>query len=241
MFASNYTARTDGPHLYLSLDTTLDDQAIRLLGLHFNLTVSEIVEGRDEDHDAWAGQWTDVLTSLPNTVRFTDRPSTTKHVRERVLAETEFLGRPPVVTVVDNVADLLEEEEGPAEYHRIFGDLRHVARDTGTMVMALHHLRRKPARYGSQEQDQGTKPVMKTDVLYGGDREAQYIVGLWRNRPDVLSVGVLKNRMGQADPSSLVNVKLRADYARGSLVEDPLMDNMPAPRDDDRRREEWHV
>jgi hypothetical protein len=242
MFALNWVAKTPGPHLYVSLDTTLDDQAVRLLALTGHLTTEQITEGRDED-PAWAGLWSDHLSSLDTAVRFTDQPTNLKEIKEVVIAETEFFGRSPVVVVVDNVADLLEEEESASEYHRIFGGLRQIARDCNTMVMALHHLRRKPARFGSAEQDQGTKPVMKTDILYGGDREVQYLLGLWRSRPDILSCGVLKNRMGQADPSSNINVRLRADFAKGTVSEDAMLDyarpTPPPPEDDRRKREEW--
>jgi KaiC/GvpD/RAD55 family RecA-like ATPase len=244
MFALNWTLRLAQQHLpclYVSLDTDYLDQAVRLLAATSHQTTEAILAGRDSDPSAWGDRWSGVLTDLcPPQLRFTDRPSTIRHIKESILAEAELFGRPPLITVVDNVADLLEQEEGPAEYHRIFGELRQVAKDTKTMVMALHHLRRKPARFGEHEQDQGTKPVMKTDVLYGGDREAQYVVGLWRQRQDILSVSVLKNRMGRADPSSNVNVRLRADYERALVTYDPILDagvvSQKPAHDDDRRR-----
>lgn len=219
------------PCLYVSLDTSLDDQAVRFLSLTQRKTTAEIEQGRDDDHEAWVAAWSGVLSEYPHKrrLRFTDRPSTIRHIEECIVAETELAGRPPAMTVVDNVADLLEEEESAAEYHRIFGGLRRVARNTQTLVMALHHLRRKPARFGATEQDQGTKPVMKTDVLYGGDREAQYLLGLYRARPDVLTVSILKNRMGRADASSNLNVRLKADYEKGAVREDVLLDFASAP------------
>jgi hypothetical protein len=242
MLALNWVAQSPGPNLYISLDTTLDDQAVRLLALTEHVTTEQVTEGRDED-PTWAGRWGDKLSSLSRTLSLgiTDQPTDLTSIKECIVAETERYARAPIVTVVDNVADLLEEEESASEYHRIFGGLRRIAKDCNTMVMALHHLRRKPARFGSTEQDQGTKPVMKTDILYGGDREVQYLLGLWRHRPDVLSVGVLKNRMGMADPSSNVNVRLRADFAMGSVTEDAMLDYTrppEPPQDDDRRRRE---
>lgn len=228
MFAHNYVLglAQRGHHcLYVSLDTTFDDQAVRMLSNLTRTETAEILAGREADPRAWAERWGRELDRLmPAGVRFTDRPSSIEDIEESVRAEAELFGSPPLLTVVDNVADLLEEEESAAEYHRIFAGLRQVAKRNRTLVMGLHHLRRKPPRYGEKEKDQGTQPVMKTDVLYGGDREPQYVLGLFRARADVLTVSILKNRGGRADPSSNLNVRLKADYERGTVAHDPMID-----------------
>lgn len=243
MLALAWTAAVQQPCLYVSLDTTLDDQAVRLLAQHTGMTSDEITAEHHHDPKKWAERWGIKLKELNLPLRFSDRTYSIKEIDHLVVAETEFWGRPPVITVVDNVADLLEEEESAAEYHRIFGGLRKLAKQRNTMVMALHHLRRKPPRYGVTEVDQGAKPVMKTDILYGGDREVQYLLGLQRLRSDTLRVSVLKNRMGMADPSSSIFADLRVDYSRSSLFEDPIVSyvsalKVPERTEDERRRRE---
>jgi len=231
MFALSWAALLHQPALYVSLDTTLDDQAARWAALDSQRTTDELYS----DMEFFRSKVKELERTMP--LRFCDSTYSLKQIDHLVVAETEFWGQPPVLTIVDNVADLLEEEESASEYHRVFGGLRKIAKERRTLVVALHHLRRKPPRFGQQEVDQGAKPVMKTDILYGGDREVQYLLGLWRPRNDQLRVSVLKNRMGMADPSSNINVTLRADYSRATLTEDPMSSYLGAIHvDDDRRR-----
>lgn len=240
MFALAWTVSSRVPSLYVSLDTTLDDQALRLLSQVTQQPSDRIAEGQHSDPPGWAERWGTKLKELDLPLRFADTAYTLKDIDALVMAETEYWGRPPAITVIDNIADLLEEEESAAEYHRVFGGLRKIAKQRQTMVMALHHLRRKPPRYGVTEVDQGQKQVYKTDILYGGDREVQYLLGLHLPRSDTLRVSILKNRMGMANPSGGVGCSLKVDYSRATLTEDQMRDSLPAKAAEqyDRRREE---
>lgn len=228
-FALDFAAHLAAPTLYVSLDTTLVDQGLRLTAKSTGQTIDEIQMGHDTDLEGWIERWEPVVENLGYPIRFVDISAGAKAIGEMVAAEAEYLGEPPLLTIVDNVSDLVEGEESGQEFARIFRELNHVAKEQNTFVMGLHHIRRKPpgnkrpckkCGYGEDERDQGTEPVHMSDILYGGDRAVQYLLGLWAPSPGKLRVGVLKNRMGPSNPNGGLYVTLHADLARSRLEED---------------------
>jgi hypothetical protein len=211
------------PSLYVSLDTALVDHAIRILARETGLTVGEITDGHDDDLEGWVEKWYEVLDDLPTRARFSDAAYTVRSVGELVRAETEYWGEPPALTIVDNLGDLLEEGESAAEYRRILLELKRIAVDNDTLVVALHHLRKRPAKSRSQddddEGDEGTQPVHVGDALYESDKHAKFVLGLWRPQPDRMAVGVLKNRMGPASRNGSLYVTLEANLERMRIEE----------------------
>jgi hypothetical protein len=216
-FALEWAVRLERPALYVSLDTSLVEHGIRLLARSTGTSVEHVVEGHDEDPSAWAAEWGKRLEDLQLPLRFCDGAHTVRDIDELVAAEGEYWGESPYMVVVDNVADLQEREEGAAEIRRILAGLKKVSKDHDTLVMALHHIRKKPPKSAKQreeegdEEDEGTKPVHLSDALYEGDKHAQYVLGLWRPSWNRLTVGVLKNRMGPANRSGTLHTSLEAD------------------------------
>lgn len=222
-FALQWATMLNHPSLYVSLDTALVDHAIRILARETGLTVGDITDGHDEDVEGWVQKWYEVLDDLPTKARFTDLTHTVRHVGELVRAETEYWGEPPALTIVDNLGDLLEEGESAAEYRRILLELKRVAVENDTLVVALHHLRKRPSKARSQddddEGDEGTQPVHVGDALYESDKHAKFVLGLWRPQPDRMAVGVLKNRMGPAARNGSLHVTLEANLERMRIEE----------------------
>lgn len=210
------------PSLYISLDTSLVDHTIRLIARSTGLTVEQVQHGHDEDLDAWVDTWHDYVEELPYQTRFCERAYTARTVGELIRAETEFWGEPPALTIVDNLGNLLEEQESAGEYRRILGELHRAAKENDTLVVALHHLRKRPAKVrekDNNEGDEGTQPVHLSDALYESDKEAQFVLGLWRPQPTRMAVGVLKNRMGPANRNGDLHVTLDADLRRMRISE----------------------
>ena len=222
IFALEWLARTNALGLYISLDTALIDHAIRLIARSTNNTVEQVQEGHDADPTAWANRWRPTLEELQMQTRFCDRTMVARTVGEVVAAEAEYWGEPPLITVIDNTMNFLEKEESAGEYRRVFHELRSVAREQDTLVMALHHLRKKPPKAmkdDDDDQDEGTQRVRLSDALYDADKEAQFVLGLHRPIPSLLNVGVLKNRMGPSSSQGRLEVKLSANFERMSISE----------------------
>lgn len=221
-FALEWAFRLGEPAVYVSLDTSLVDQGIRVVSKTTGLTVSQVTEGHDTDPEAWSEQQRTLLGDVDVQLRFTALADTANEVDEVVAAETEYWGEAPLLTIVDNLQNLLEKEEGAAEYRRILSRLHKVAKKHDTLVMALHHLRRRPPKKRGEdelEDDPGSQPVHLDDALYEGDKEAQYVLGLWRPQWNRMHVGVLKNRMGSASRTGAVHASLYCDVRRMEISE----------------------
>lgn len=222
-FALEWAVSIGAPVLYVSLDTSLVDHGIRLISRSTGMRVDDVQRGHDVDPEAWAEKWGAQIRAFDYPVRFCDLTGSAREIRELVAAEAEYWGEAPLLTVVDNLGNLLEGEEGASEYRRILAELHRIAKEHDTLVMALHHTRRQPPKKRTgrdedeEEDDEGTKPVHLSDALYEGDKEAQYVLGLWRPEPNKLSVGVLKNRMGTASRSGKIRTTLRADLSRFAI------------------------
>lgn len=186
------------PSLYISLDTSLSDHAIRVLARNLKKQTEEIEEGHDDDVELWATKWEPHLTGLPHQTRFCDLGLTAETIGELVVAEAEFWGEPPSLVIVDNLMNLIEKDETAGEYRRILGELLRIAKRENTLIVCLHHKRKKPAATAKKDQDidEMTVPVHLQDSLFKVDQEAKYVLGLWRPEYDQMAVGILKNRMG---------------------------------------------
>lgn len=221
VFALNWALEiTEHPVLYITLDTSMTDQAVRVIARHSGTSIGDVIQGHD-DMESWADRWEPYLEEIHSRVRFVDRDMGPKVVEEVVAAETEYWGEPPIITIVDNAGNLIEKEESAQEYQGIFNALHRVAKNQQTFILALHHLRRKPAaskKDREEEQDDpGIESVHSADILYAGGRNANFVLGLSRPTPDRLRVNVLKNRMGLMSPSGKVNTHLIFDGARARV------------------------
>lgn len=218
--ALEWAVRLDRPVLYLSLDTALVDHAIRLLARKTGLTIEEVERGHDIDLETWAERWETEIAELGFQTRFFDQSLQVREISELIAAEAEYWGEPPSLVVVDNLMNLIEHEESAAEYRRIVGELVKAARENNTLILALHHLRRRPAKARGEDGDETTQPVHLTDSLYAVDQEAKYVLGLWRPYPNRLQIGVLKNRMGGCSPRGDLSVSLDIDLRRMVITDE---------------------
>lgn len=190
-FALNWALRSGEPSSFLSLDTDLRTQAARTAAMHAGVSVSEVM--------AKPEQWSLYLERQAQNLRMYDLTIGTKELMDLVLAEKQYWGKSPSLLVVDNVSNLLKTATYD-EYRTIFIDLHKIARRGDTCVVALHHTRRDEVGALSLHSGQ-----------YGGEQEAEIVVGLWRReQPGLMDelghrsirVGVLKNRNGIADTTT---------------------------------------
>ena len=198
--------RVQVPSLYISLDTSLVDQAVRYVARRTGASMQEVELYPVEKTKA-------ELERIESRIRFFGITVRTHAIGEVVAAETEYWGEPPAIVVIDNMKNLVEKEEGAAEYERIISDLHRVVRDHNTFILALHHIVR-PMRDSKDKARQ--RPVMMTDGMYAGERDVNFVFGIWRPREDQLRVAILKNRMGRDAPdgSLYTTLDFHGDTAR---------------------------
>jgi hypothetical protein len=223
-WSAEWLAAMDRPSLYVSLDQALVDHAIRLIARKTAMTIDQIQEGHDTDLSSWVAKWQPFVEALDYKIRFCDSAWDTRAVSELVHAETEYWGEPPVVTVIDNVADLLQTEESATQYEQIYGELKRIAKENDTLMVALHHLKRRPAKAPGKkdddaDEDETSMPVHLTDGTFAGEKKANFVLGLWRPQPNKMRVGVLKNRMGPASSTGGLHITLDADLRRMQFSE----------------------
>lgn len=208
----------DQPVLYLSLDTPLHDQAARFTASWHGqgVTVGQV----QEDPETWAPYLESLKTAdgRPLPFRFSDVLMGVDELAELVEAESEWFGRPPALIIVDNASDMLDEEESRSSFIRLFRGLDAIAKDTGAVVLALHHIRR-----GDPSKDpalaNGLRAPRLTDGAFAGEQKAQALLSVWRDQPNTFRVSILKNRMGPSHPDGSMFVSLGCDLERSSLWE----------------------
>lgn len=197
-----HLAKEGRPVLMISTDTDYSDQAIRTAALLSGETMDK-VEMEQE-------RWADWLAEQHLPIRWSELHLDAEDVADFVKAEVEFLGERPDFIVVDVVGDMLNgKEENVGNIRNIFTQLKKVARRFHTTIFALHHVKRGSAA-------SGTSVVTLSDGLYGGEQVAPIVLGMWRNQ-DMLTVAVLKNRMGKAQADGLLNFDLRTDYSHARV------------------------
>lgn len=192
------------PVLFISIDTSLSDQAIRACALLSGTTTEDVAKRLD-----WWSDWLHEQQNIP--IRWSPLPISAEEIPEFVKAELEFLGEPPALVVVDVLTDLLGgAEESVGEIRRIVRTWKAAGRRFKFTTLILHHIKRGQAA-------NGTSRVTQQDGLYGGEQDATHVLGLWRPGAETLTVATLKNRMGPANADGFMSVDLRADYARGRI------------------------
>lgn len=185
------------PVLIHSTDTDYSDQAMRLAALEFDVTTDTVAQDK--------ARYAKLLAQLELPIRWSDRHVSAEELIELLKAEVEYLGEAPVFVVVDVMTDMLAAEENVGEIRRIVRQLKAVARRYRTTVLALHHVKRGKAATG-------TSTVTLQDGLYGGEQDAQFVLGMWCPGEQTLRIAVLKNRRGPKHPEGLLAYDFRVDY-----------------------------
>lgn len=186
------------PVLDISLDTDLTSQAIRTVSILRDLTTDEVRADIDT-HVSW-------LADQGYPLRMSDVPMQAEEIDALLTAETEFLGMPPVFTILDVVRDIVREG-GYEPFMEAFGALHRVARKHKTTILALHHATSEP-----------DKPVtMEKGEYKAAQKQCEIVLGMWRQGNERVRVSVLKNRMGWADPSGGRSYGLPIDLSRSYI------------------------
>lgn len=200
-----HLAQEGKPVLMISTDTSYQDQAVRTAALLSGKTMDEV----EKDQAASA----DDLARRHLPIRWSELHLKADDISDFLKAEVEYLGEAPDFVVVDVISDLMGSlEESSSAYSHIMTELKKAARRFQTTIFALHHVSEGAA-------SSGTQPVKLRDILYKSPgRIAPIVLGMWRNGTGILTVAILKNRMGRANADAIgVTFDLRVDYSRAKV------------------------
>lgn len=205
-----------GPAVIVSQDTDLTTQAARTCAAFTGVSMETV----KQDIPRWQSYLRANVRQLPLMY---DHPIKSSDVSDLVYAAEEYYGETPAVVVIDVLKNVVAEKSYEG-YITAIEDLHRAARRHGTCIFVLHHVNRQ-GRNAS-----GTKPVRLDDGQYGGEGDAEIVLGLWTPKwqedpinpgqwipllDPTLRVSVLKNRFGRKDPEGRdVYVDLRVDYDR---------------------------
>jgi hypothetical protein len=204
-FALNWAydiAEGGHPVLYLTYDTNLRDQFIRVAAKVCNVTVSQV--------DVWLQLMSEAVAEKAIPLRFCELTVDPDELRDLISAERAAFGETPAVVVIDCATDIALEGDDPKHYGKLFQELAVISREFSTVIVALHHIHRGPAAEGR------TAPS-KADGLYAGERPAHIVLGLSHGDYGDMRVNVAKNRMGETPWRPWF---LKTDLSRANIWED---------------------
>jgi len=170
------------PTLYVSADTDRTDQSVRAaLALGW--------DGMDPH-----GQET-ALSCIPLNVQFSFESSPTAHdIAQECEAYALVWGQYPELIVIDTLAKVWSEGDETARNKDGVDKCQEIARETGAHVMLLHH--------AQKAFDSGDKPIPLDGLMSGVSKTPEQVVSMWRDDEDRLTLAVIKNRSGRADPTA---------------------------------------
>ena len=165
------------PILYCGMDTALRDQGDRMFTMSHRRPPND-----EEELERW-------LKDAEIPLRWCDLSLSTGALEGLVQAESIYFGVSPALVIVDVLAELVQGEENVERVSAVVSDLKVIAREHNSCVLALHHLRDGAAGGGQT-------PVQLSDFRYEKGRYAEVMFGLWGPTTGTLAMRVLKNRGG---------------------------------------------
>ena len=194
MFARNLAIFARVPTLYLSADT--DEWTVRQ-GVAATITgyqlekIEQDITSEDDDEARMFEKWYAGQLRQADHIDWCFRSDIdVEFIANRVAAYAELRGEYPVLIVVDNLRNVVEDME--AQYSELEGicrELQSLARTTKAHVMALHHV------VGDKED--GREQIGMRDLLGKIGKIPEQVLGLSWDSPESVLVNIPKNRGGK--------------------------------------------
>ena len=157
------------------------------------------------------------LANVRPSLVFNRGPITVDYINQMCIALREWMGIAPRAIVIDNLIDLIVQGRSHHEttfYSVVLPELKAVALEQNTCIIALHHV----TRGGGSTHGKGQGPMSINDLLYAGEREARHVWGVYNDGGSNIIVQVLKQQDGRADPMGDLRITLRWYPALGKLA-----------------------
>lgn len=197
-FILSYALQARVPTMYFSADSDAFTQASRSVAMLTGWSVDRAattVRGGD------LGEAAGIFEDMPIRFAYSASP-TLDEIEDHLKAYQQTYGALPHLIVIDNITNCdLEstQENASVSLEDLMDYLHKLARDTGAMVIGLHHV--------TGEFNDGDKPIPLSGVKNQIGRVPELIITLHRKKdlselgPDTLYVSTVKNRSGKSDPS----------------------------------------
>ncbi len=195
--AVNWAVRTDVPVLYFAQENPHEVKR-RMTALALGQRTSDISNDNAEHYKAR-------LTGKHDTLVVVRRPQTLEVLNDWLLAMHEWLMGEPFIVFIDNVKDLDvrgDIDPGNNYYDIVLPMLKQLAISRGCLIVGLHHANRAGA------EGLGVTPLTLGRLLYGGDRDARHVWGVYHPDDRHMNVQILKNNDGRADPNGNLYVSM---------------------------------
>lgn len=187
------------PVTYLSTDTRITEQAIRVIA---NLSGETKAAVKDR-LDYWSG-W---LTGVGYPLRWSAGGFSSADLWELLEAEREYFGRYPEMLVVDVAFDLLRGQEDAGSARKVFRDLHKLGAQTGTLILALHHVK-------AGDSANGNTFVSMADGMYQVHMVPETVITAWRGNAGMVSMHLAKNRSGMDGQT----IQVAVDFDRAKVL-----------------------
>jgi hypothetical protein len=201
-------ARTCGlPTLYVSADTNMRTQSIRLLSMTTGMHQDAMDLAMDAQRD-----WCEQQLKQSGHIRWVfDSSPALEEINDEVEAFIEMHGEPPGLLVVDNASDVPMDNVGDewATLRELMRSLKWLARHHNTAVLALHHT--SEAIHGN--------PCPPRYAVQGKVSQVPALILTLASTQGWMAVCPVKNRSGWADPSGARVVMLDWDPVRMFLAD----------------------
>jgi replicative DNA helicase len=212
--AANMAINMTDPMLYCAQDSPASVLS-RMTALALGTETGSIQVGMtdEEERAIIASRLEDVRPSLV----FHRGPITVAYLKEMCIALREWMGIAPRAIIIDNLIDLMVAGRSHHEttfYSVALPELKRLALEQDTCIIALHHV----TRGGGSKHGRGEYPMMITDLLYAGEREARHVWGVYNDGGGNIYVQVLKQQDGRADPDGGLRVQLHWYPKLGKLA-----------------------
>lgn len=212
IFALRLCLGTGAPCLYLSGDTDSFTMALRAASMVTGHSVRDVETQYEIDN----GGYYDKHLEAYQHIRFDFEPNITPdNIEAQMTAYALAFGEYPHVLVVDNLSniDLGDNSgEGYQALESALDYLHELARQTGTAVIALHHL--------TGQYDDGNVPAPLSALRGKVSKVPELVLTLFRSgTPEfpALGVAIVKNRNGKMDTTGGYSVVLHYDPERMQL------------------------
>ena len=212
--AVNLAMKMDYPTLYLAQDSPAS-----VLSRMTALVTQEDIAGtatkltKHAEKHAIAKR----LEKTRPTLVFERGSVTVEGIELRLEALTEWFGEPPKIVFIDNLIDLIVEGTTHGDtsfYTKCLPALKRMANKYNSAVIALHHV----TRGGNAGHADGRSGIQMNTLLHAGEREARHVWGVYNDGEGTITVQVLKQQDGPADPDGHLEIPLRWTPRLGSLM-----------------------
>ena len=201
MLALALAVRAQVPTIYLSADSHMHTQAMRLIAMVTD-TEQSVVEQAMSDKD-----WASSVLKNHDTIKwsFNSNP-TARSISALIDAHIELHGNPPALFVLDNLTDCLVDGDEFGGMRGFLKDMKYLAREHQMAMVVLHH-----TSEGVMVPSGHCPPRFS---LQGKVAQTPALVITVTNESGFLGVCPVKNRYGASNPSGSEVTWFNYDPAR---------------------------